>query len=674
MLTWTTPSNLGSRSEGTALSIQLTVTSDRGGTIRYGLVAGSLPTGVTLTSLGLLSGTPVGNTSYKFVIRAVNTVSGNTVISDRTFTILIVGHAPVVGTATTLPDQFDIIDYAYQVVATDVDSQDTLTYRISSGALPDALTLSNTGLISGFITKQLPNSFQFTVAVSDSTYTVYQSFILNIKNRVENAVITPLILNRNSNVGTFRVQDQFSYKIDGSLDGIAPTEGLTYTKTSGALPPGLTLRTNTGWIDGFLSASDYPTPVKSSYTFSVVANNIPTVGTPVSSAAKTFTIVIDPVTVSTGTTVWPVDTILGNLSLGAVSKFDVNPHNTTQIINFRIKAGTTGILPPNLILQPNGLITGRVSFLGTRSTVSSPTGTYTFTVEMVDVDNLVIAIKDFTIKTLYQYPYENIYLQTFPRPAQRTALFNLVTNVKIVPRSYVYRLGDPNFGLVTNFKMLAMAGLKATTGEYYVAAMIKNHSRKVAYISEFKLSVARDLTTSLPIYEVVYAVLKDTNDNAPSTIRLQKINRPKLKANNTEINVSYASLIRADQSSLINIYPNSFVNMRAAVSKVGFENTNVVPEWLTTLQDDGTTLGYSNVVPLVYTQVGRGAEVLANIVASGESFDTVPFDVDGYTWEDYVAPTNPNSPSANEISTSGITTKYLAFPRTGVSDYTGKPL
>jgi hypothetical protein len=293
---------------------------------------------------------------------------------------------------------------------------------------------------------------------------------------------------------------------------------------------------------------------------------------------------------------------------------------------------------------------------------------------MVDIDNLVIAIKDFTIKTLYQYPYENIYLQTFPRPAQRTALFNLVTNDKIVPRSYVCRLGDPNFGLVTNFKMLAMAGLKATTGEYYVAAMIKNHSRKVAYISEFKLAVARDLTTSLPIYEVVYAVLKDTNHDSPSTIRLQKINRPAIKVNSTEINVSYASLIRADQSSLINIYPNSFVNMRAAVSKVGFENTNVLPEWLTTLQDDGNTLGYSDVVPLVYTQVGRGASVLSNIVASGESFDTVPFDVDGYIWEDYVAPTNPNSPSANEIATSGITTKYLAFPRTGVSEYTGKPL
>jgi hypothetical protein len=674
MLTWTTTSNLGSRSEGSVLSIQLTVTNDRGGTVTYGLVAGTLPTGVSLSSSGLLLGTPVGNTSYKFVIRAVNTVSGNTIISDRTFTILIVGHVPVVGTTTTLPDQYDIIDYSYQVVATDVDSQDTLTYRISSGSLPDALTLSRTGLISGFITAQLLGRFQFTVAVSDSTYTVYQSFILNIKNRNENTVITPLILNRNSNIGTFRVQDQFSYKIDGSLDGINPAENLTYTLTSGALPPGLTLRTTTGWIDGFLSTSDYPSLVKSSYTFSIVANNIPPIGAKVSSVAKTFTITIDPVTVSTGTTSWPVDAVLGTLSLGAVSKFDVNPHNTTQIITFRIKAGTTGILPPNLTLQSNGLITGRVSFLGTRSNSNSLTGTYTFTVEMVDIENLVIAIKDFTIKTQYQFPYENIYLKAFPRPTQRSALFNLVTNVKIVPRSYVYRLGDPNFGLVTDFKMLAMAGLKAKTGEYYVAAMVKNHSRKVAYISEFKRAVARDLTTSLPIYEVVYAVLKDTNHAAPRTIQLQKVSRPQLKANNTKINVSYASLIGADQSTLVDVYPNSFVNMRAAVSSIGFENTNVLPEWLTTLQDDGTTLGYSDVIPIVYTQVGRSAEILNNIIASGESFDTVPFDIDGYVWEDYVAPTNPNAITVNEIATSGITTKYLAFPRTGVSDYTGKPL
>jgi hypothetical protein len=663
MLTWTTPSNLGSRSEGTALSIQLTAISSRGGTIRYGLVAGSLPTGTSLTSLGLLTGIPIGNFSFKFVVRASNTVAGNTIVSDRTFSVLVVGNAPVVGTVITLPDQNDIVYYAYQVVATDVDLQDILTYKISSGYLPNALTLSRTGLISGFITNQPAGRFEFTVAVSDSSYTVYQSFVLNIKNRNSTEIVVPLILNLNSYIGTFRVQDQFSYKIDGSLDGVTPSTVLTYAIVSGSLPPGLTLRNNTGWIDGFLSSSDYVSLNNVTYTFTVVARNGST-----SSIPKTFTITINPVAISTGTVIWPVDSVLGTVKLGGVSKFDINPHNTNRVTSFRIKSGTIGILPPNLTLQSNGLIVGRVSFLEPRSVASSTLiGTYTFVTEMVDTNGIVIAEKQFTINTEYQYPYETVYLKAFPRQTQRNLLFNFLYDVKIVPRDYVYRLGDANFGIASEFKMLALTGLKIKTGNAYVAAMVKHHSRKVAYMKEFKLAVARDSVTSLPIYEVVYGVLYDTKQDAPNTIVLQKFSRPDLKVNSSKINASYASIIGADQSTVVDVYPNSFDNMRNSVGTgVEFETRYVLPEWLITLQEDGTTLNYANVVPLVYTQVGRGAAVLANITATGESFDTIPFDVDGYVWEDYV---QPSSITGNEIATSGITTKYLAFPRTGVTEY-----
>lgn len=665
MLTWITNSNIGNRSEGSPVSIQLTATSDRGGTVTYGLIAGTLPTGVTLSSSGLLSGVPIGDATFKFVVRAVNSVSSNTVVSDRTFAINVVGHEPVVSNTITLPSQYDIIYYSYQISTVDVDQQDTLTYRISTGSLPNALSLSRTGLISGFITEQAAGTFAFSVAISDSTYTVYQSFILNIINRSVNQAVVPLILNLNSNIGTFRVQDQFSYKIDGSLDGIEPSNKLTYAITSGALPPGLTLSTSTGWISGFLSSSDYTTLIKTTYSFTVVAKTIDSV----TSAAKSFSITIDPIAISPGIVTWPVDSSLGTIRLGSVSKFDINPHNTAQVITFRIKAGTSGILPPNLVLQSNGLITGRVSFLGTRSTGSSLLGNYTFTTEMVDTNNIVIAEKDFTIKTQYQYPYETIYLKAFPRQPQRNQLFNFLYDSKIVPREYVYRLGDANFGIVTDFKMLALTGLKISTGNHYVAAMVKNHSRKVAYIQEFNRAVARDTVTSLPIYEVVYATLSDSKLNAPATVVLQKSSRPKLKASNSKINVSYAGLIGADQSTVVDVYPNSFSNMRDRIgNQIVFENNSVLPEWLTTLQDDGTTLGYADIVPLVYTQVGRSAAVLANIVATGESFDTVPFDVDGYVWEDYVQPT---SIGANEIATSGITTKYLAFPRTGVTAYSG---
>jgi hypothetical protein len=102
------------------------------------------------------------------------------------------------------------------------------------------------------------------------------------------------------------------------------------------------------------------------------------------------------------------------------------------------------------------------------------------------------------------------------------------------------------------------------------------------------------------------------------------------------------------------------VNAIVAVS------SGVLPEWMTTVQSDGTTVDYANVLPLVYAKVGRGAAILSNIKTSKELFNKVPFDIDGYVWESYQ---QPAVIGANEIATSGITTKYLAFPRTGISRY-----
>jgi hypothetical protein len=115
---------------------------------------------------------------------------------------------------------------------------------------------------------------------------------------------------------------------------------------------------------------------------------------------------------------------------------------------------------------------------------------------------------------------------------------------------------------------------------------------------------------------------------------------------------------------MLEVYPNSFNNMRKIISSaIGFVNMNVSTSWRTTIQDDGSMVGYVDILPLVYVLPGRGSAVVDNIIASGERFDLVPFDVDGYIWEDYV---EPMTVGANEIATSGITTKYLAFPRTGV--------
>jgi hypothetical protein len=249
----------------------------------------------------------------------------------------------------------------------------------------------------------------------------------------------------------------------------------------------------------------------------------------------------------------------------------------------------------------------------------------------------------------------------FPRSGQRGLIIEVLNNSRIIPREAIYRIEDKNFGVVPDFKMLFLSGLKPVPDERYIATMVRNFQRKVVYIRSFGRSVAKNIVTNAPMYEVIYAVLEDSKQLAPDIIRLRRPNIPKLKANNTRINASYGSIVSADQESIINVYPNSFNNMRQILNTgIEFTTKDSLPEWMTTLQDDGSTVGYSNVIPLAYIRPGHGVEVLKNIIDSKELFNTIPFDVDGLVW-DYSDALN-SSPSDNN-------SKYLAFPRTGISEY-----
>jgi hypothetical protein len=663
-IVWSTPSNLGNLPQGAPIApINLTAISVIGGALTYRVISGQLPSGLSLSAAGQLTGTPNDNQSYKFVVRATRTMSSSVNVSDQTFTLTVVGHPPVAAATVIIPDQFDVVNFSYQLTATDTDTTDKLTYRLVQGNLPQALTLSSTGLISGPIVTQSPASYSVTVEITDGTYRINQQVQLRIKNRPVGTTVAPIIINPSSDIGLFRVDDQFSYKIIGSLDGKNNQTGLTYSLVSGTIPPGLTLRTDSGWIDGFFSPADFPPYSKVTYTFTVRASNAG-----VDSIPKTFTLTINTVANSIEDSKWNVNTDLGSIFLGQISKFDVSPRNSKLVtFRFRASADTTG-LPPNLQIKSDGSITGRVSFFNTLSTATSPVGLYTFDVEMVSPYDIVITKKRFTIRTLYHVAYDNIYLRAFPRLAQRGQIVELLTNRQIVPQEAVYRPEDDNFGIVNNFKILFLSGALPTGAEQYIVAMVTNFKRKVSYIRRFGRAVVKDIVTNAPIYEVIYAVLEDAEQQAPAVIQLRRPNVPKLKVSNTEINASYASIVTADQESIARIYPSSFDNMRQAlVNKIDFAIKDSLPEWMSTLQDDGSSIGYSNVIPLIYAHPGYGTAILNNIIAAKQLFNTVPFDVDGLIWEDSTLDQN-NSQTETSPNTNNKS-KYLAFPRTGISKY-----
>ena len=181
---WTTTAGkLASIDEQVSYSLQLEANTADSTAITYSVIAGSLPSGMELTSTGLLTGIPAEvsqRTLYTFVVRA--TAGSN--ITDRTFTIDILGedlpvwntavgqlNKPVTGiyrtddttatcdtTATTADTTGNVIlldgSYiSYQLDATDTDTKagQKLVYEVVSGSLPPGVTMTTEGKIAGLI-------------------------------------------------------------------------------------------------------------------------------------------------------------------------------------------------------------------------------------------------------------------------------------------------------------------------------------------------------------------------------------------------------------------------------------------------------------------------------------------------------------------------------------------
>jgi hypothetical protein len=162
MITWiTSAGSLGILTERIPIDTQLQATTNLSATVAYSLIAGSLPRGLKLIN-GAIKGSPTEVKVYtesRFVIRAADGVD----IEDRTFKLAVDGSdRPIwltqegflnVGPA----EAYFVIDNAqvnFQLEARDTDliAGGTLEYYLmpNGGVLPPGLSLSKTGVISGF--------------------------------------------------------------------------------------------------------------------------------------------------------------------------------------------------------------------------------------------------------------------------------------------------------------------------------------------------------------------------------------------------------------------------------------------------------------------------------------------------------------------------------------------
>lgn len=151
---WNTPAgSIGNYPSATVFAYQLSATPQLPAvSLKYAIISGSLPAGLTMNSAGLISGTSslvTTDTTNMFVVRATDNYAN---IQDRTFSITLSGSA--VPSFTTpggiISTMIDSTWTEMQIEYNNPVSTNPVNIRRIAGFLPPGLEINEAGLIRGY--------------------------------------------------------------------------------------------------------------------------------------------------------------------------------------------------------------------------------------------------------------------------------------------------------------------------------------------------------------------------------------------------------------------------------------------------------------------------------------------------------------------------------------------
>ena len=573
----TPPGDLGTVVEGEFYQAQLTAQN----TVAYAYLSGTLPSGIRVTRNGSVEGAPKNydyiqgvpkevsqDVTNKFVVRAT---SADGTVADRVFQMTITGQdAPVIDTTpdSNLGAYFDGDIVNVQLTAVDPDPGDILTWSLFSGDIPAGVTVSASGLISGYIepfaaingvvgfdnvnfdmvpfdfrTVSEDRNYQFTVQVSDTkdidtrTFSLYaasrnivtadlefvtadndSSTVTDISlnsllDASQSSLRNPALLTAVSELGTYDHDNYFNFQfIAKDFDG-DPVEFVL----TGTLPPGVTLDAASGWLSGYVPATY---AIETAYNFTIQVRKTGNIDYASPVVSYTIKVIGD----IDSTVAWP-NTMLGTISTGEVSQLNVIATiNGGSAVQYELKSGQPNRLPQGLMLNQNGLLIGRVSFEKTMFDTGTTTfdkdltyinettfeSDYTFSVRVFSTDGTVDTYKQFTITVVPSTlaPYESVYARVLAPIDQRNIYSQLIQNIDDIPPGDVYRSSDFNFGIRKDLRALIAAGLTASPVTDYIEAMSKNFYNNTLRFEGYKTAQALN-TDGTVKYEVVYVELVD---------------------------------------------------------------------------------------------------------------------------------------------------------------------
>ena len=240
---------------------------------------------------------------------------------------------------STLPQGTLVTAYTYQIQSS--GGVTPYAFSITSGALPQGLSMSNSGLISG--TPTASGTYNFTVTCTDACplgdQSQNKSFSISITCPQLNMTSVPALP-----AGT--TGQAYSHQLQSS-GGQQP---VSFALTAGSLPPGLNLGSS-GLISGTPSSAG-------TYNFTITATDTCTAG--IQTAQSSFSINISPAPCPALTIVSPVTLPAGTVT--QAFSYQILTSGGQSPVNFTLSSGS---LPPGLSLTPTGLISGTPSAAGT---------------------------------------------------------------------------------------------------------------------------------------------------------------------------------------------------------------------------------------------------------------------------------------------------------------------
>ncbi|MDP3953900.1 MAG: Ig domain-containing protein, partial [bacterium] len=194
----------------------------------WSVISGALPTGLTLSPSGVISGTATNPGTYNFTIEVVDA----NFIAEMVDLSIIVHPAPDIITSVLPPATLNI-EYSQPIIAT--GGATPYVWSISVGSLPTGIHISDSGLLTG--TPVQTGTFVFTIQITDlNSSKTSREFTLEVN---------PI------NIETTLLPDVFVGEAYSQiLQILGGTSPFGWSISAGSLPTGLTINSSTGEISG----------------------------------------------------------------------------------------------------------------------------------------------------------------------------------------------------------------------------------------------------------------------------------------------------------------------------------------------------------------------------------------------------------------------------------------